>query len=93
MEEKRDYCVYRHKSFDDRVYIGITCQNVNRRWRNGAGYMHNVYFRRFLDKYGWDSMEHKVLYSGLTLQEAEEREIKLIRFYRSDNPSKGFKGF
>ena len=90
MEEKKKYCVYRHKSFDDRVYIGITCQNVNRRWRKGMGYMHNAYFRRFLDKYGWDSMEHKVLYSGLTLQEAEEKEIKLIKFYQSDNPSKGF---
>ena len=38
MKENKNYCVYRHKSFDDRVYIGITCQSVNRRWRNGQGY-------------------------------------------------------
>lgn len=90
MEEKREYCVYRHKTFDDRIYIGITCQDVNRRWRNGAGYMHNAYFQRFVKKYGWDSMEHKVLYSNLTRKEAEEKEVKLIRFYNSDIPSKGF---
>lgn len=26
MKENKNYCVYRHKSFDDRVYIGITCK-------------------------------------------------------------------
>lgn len=90
MKENNNYCVYRHKSFDDRVYIGITCQNVNRRWRNGNGYMHNPYFARFIKKYGWEAMEHKVLYSNLTLKEAEAKEIKLIQFYHSSEPSKGF---
>ena len=90
MDNGEKYCVYRHKSFDDRVYIGITCQEPNRRWRSGAGYARNPYFNRFLKKYGWDSMEHKILYSGLTLQEAEKKEIKLIQFYHSNNPDKGF---
>lgn len=90
MEENKNYCVYRHKSFDDRVYIGITCQSVNRRWRNGQGYNNNYYFAHFIRKYGWDSMEHKVLYSNLSQKEAEEKEIKLIKFYKSTIPSRGF---
>ena len=42
MDNREKYCVYRHKSFDDRVYIGITCQEPNRRWRSGAGYAHGI---------------------------------------------------
>ena len=90
MEEKKEYCVYRHKSFDDRIYIGVTCQDVNRRWRNGQGYSHNDYFNRFIKKWGWDSMEHKVLYSNLSKEEAERLEKKLILFYNSTNYHKGF---
>ena len=63
MKENNNYCVYRHKSFDDRVYIGITCQNINRRWRNGNGYMHNPYFSRFIVlSYGSPYFNHVCLY-------------------------------
>ena len=37
MEEKREYCVYKHTSkIDGRAYVGITRVGAENRWRNGG---------------------------------------------------------
>lgn len=42
-------------------------------------------------KYGWDSgFSHKILYSGLTKENAEEYERDLIRHFNSANPEYGY---
>lgn len=98
MENKRNYCVYKHtlsKSFsgkdNDMVYIGITCKkNVKQRWLNGRGYDSNIHFSRAIQKYGWDNFSHEVLFTGLSKEEAERKEIELISYYDSTNPLKGY---
>lgn len=53
------YIVYAHvNKLNGKTYIGQTCQSPERRWRNGDGYKHNLYFRRAIDKYGWDNFIH-----------------------------------
>ena len=95
MEENKikDKCftVYMHTSPNGKRYIGITCQRPVRRWGgNGYGYIDNTYFWRAIQKYGWDNFQHEILFEGLTKEEAEQKEIELIAFYDSTNPSKGY---
>ena len=91
------YCVYKHtlpKDFsgkdNDMVYIGITSQQPERRWSNGLGYTYNSYFYRAIKKYGWENFIHEILFSELTLDKANQKEIELISFYDSTNRSKGY---
>lgn len=84
------YTVYMHRSPSDKVYIGITKQKVERRWRNGAAYKHCIAFYNAIQKYGWDNIEHIVLASGLSQKEAAEMEQQLIKQYDSTNPKFGY---
>lgn len=86
-----NYKVYIHKNkLNGKVYIGITSQPVNQRWRNGTNYYGNEYFNNSIKKYGWNNFEHEVLYDGLTKEEAEQIEIELIKHYNSTNRDKGY---
>jgi group I intron endonuclease len=77
---QRDYTVYIHKNkINNKKYIGITCQEPIRRWKNGNGYKDNIYFWRAIEKYGWDGFEHIIFAKKLTKKEAELMEINLIK--------------
>ena len=85
------YSVYIHVTPSNKVYVGITSQsNINRRWQNGEGYRTQPKFYRAIQKYGWNNIEHKILYCGLTKAEAEEKEILLIAKYNSTNCKHGY---
>ena len=85
-----DYCVYKHTSPSGKVYIGITCQNPLKRWKNGQGYITNDHFYRAIMKYGWDNIKHEILFDHLTQEEAEKKEIELISLYDSTNYMLGY---
>lgn len=84
------YTVYKHTAPNGKVYIGITCQNPIKRWSGGLGYSDNEHFYRAILKYGWDNIKHEILYSGLTKEEACQKEIELIAQYKSNNPDFGY---
>ena len=90
--DKRSYVVYMHTSPSNKRYVGITRQNPpEKRWGyNGNGYCDNDYFSRAISKYSWKNIKHEILYTGLTKEEAEQKEIELIAFYDSMNPEKGY---
>ena len=94
----KKFCVYKHTSPNNKSYIGITSQSLNRRWKNGNGYKNNKHFTRAIQKYGWDNFEHTILEDNLTLEEAYEKEqyyIDLFNTYNSDygyNLTKGGDG-
>ena len=86
-----NYKVYMHTSPSNKVYIGITCKDVKRRWRkDGNGYKGQEYFYKAIQKYKWDNFKHEVLYEGLTKEEAEKIEIELIKKYKSNDPNYGY---
>ena len=89
MKEKK-WCVYKHTAPNGKVYIGITCQNPNRRWRNGEGYKKNKYFYRAIQKYGWNNFQHEVIEEGLTEKDANSKEIEYIKTYKSNIPKYGY---
>lgn len=84
------YTVYKHTTPSGKVYIGITCQKPYERWENGKGYKRNHYFYSAIKKYGWENIKHEILFSNLTKEEAEAKEIELISFYDSANKEKGY---
>lgn len=78
-----NYVVYRHTSPSGKVYIGMTKQSAEKRWQYGLGYRKQVKFYRAIQKYGWENITHEVVSSGLSFEEAEQRERELIEQYRS----------
>ena len=92
MNETCNYTVYKHTTPSGKVYIGITCRNVKKRWGNGRGYTysHNHHFERAIAKYGWDKILHEILFTGLSKEDAERKEIELIAKYDSTNQEHGY---
>ena len=88
-----EYIVYKHTNIlNNKVYVGITSQNpYYNRWRkDGIGYRECPFFYRAIQKYGWGNFKHEVLFKNLTQQEAEQKEIELIKQYKSNNPKFGY---
>ena len=72
------------------MYIGITSQEPEKRWKGGSNYSSQPYFYNAIKKYGWDSFEHVIIREGLTEEEAKIAERKLIKRYDSRNRNKGY---
>lgn len=91
MREEKKWIVYRHTNkINGKVYIGITSKNPKARWLNGLGYQRNYHFYRAIKEYGWDNFRHEVIISGLSLNDAANKERELIEHYQSDNKNNGY---
>ncbi len=78
-----EYIVYKHTAPNGKCYIGMTCHTMERRARGGRGYVGCEAFYRAILKYGWDNFIHEILESGLTYEEACERERFHIQKHHS----------
>lgn len=86
-----NYTVYMHENKrNHKKYIGITSKDPEKRWLKGKNYRTCRAIRRAFEKYGWDGFEHKILFQGLTKEEACEKEIQLISEYDTRNPKHGY---
>ena len=89
-KNENNYTVYMHKNkINDKVYIGITKQKINSRWRKGKGYK-ECKFRNAIDKYGWDNFEHIILFEHLSKESACNKEMELIKKYNSNDRNFGY---
>lgn len=88
--EKENYYVYKHTSPSGKVYIGLTKQQPERRWRNGNGYKSNPYFYRAILKYGWENIKHEIIAFNLTDIDAQNLEIELIATYNANDSKYGY---
>lgn len=86
----KKYKVYIHIFPNNKVYIGITCQEPRKRWRNGKGYNRTSYIYNAIVKYGWNNVRHLILYDNLTKEEATKKEIELIAKYKSNQRKHGY---
>lgn len=87
MEAQKTYVVYAHKNkINNKMYIGITGNSPEKRWDNGNGYRGQIFFED-IKKYGWENFEHKILIWGLTLEQANKWEKKLIEHYNCLYPN------
>ncbi len=86
-----DYVVYMHENLiTGKRYIGITAGIPERRWNNGNGYRKNKHFYDAIKKYGWDSFTHRILFYGLTKEEACKTEQEMIAKYHTQDKSLGY---
>lgn len=88
--EEHNYTVYMHICPNDKKYIGITSQNVKQRWLNGIGYKKCPKFYKAILKYKWENIKHIILYEHLTKEEAEQKEIELIKKYNLTSDKFGY---
>ena len=96
IKEDRKWCVYIHRNIhNDKRYIGQTCNQPKDRWgKNGSEYlakhedgtyMHPVFAPALLKYPDWDNdWEHIIYANNLTHDEANEIEIELIKFYKTN---------
>lgn len=88
--EAKNYSVYVHRFPNGKVYVGITGKKPEQRWKRGRNYGSNPAMMRAIAKYGWDNIEHAVLFSGITQKEAEEKERELISLYHANDGVHGY---
>ena len=86
--KKRDkttncWSVYRHTTPSGGVYIGITGNPVKKRWQRGKGYEKCPAFSKAIQKYGWENIQHEVLFENLYKEEADKKEKELIEYYKT----------
>lgn len=88
----KTYVVYQHRNIiNNKVYIGITCRRPSGRYgHNGKKYAECPHFWNAIQKYGWENFEHTILYSGLSYEEACEKEIQTITEKKSTDPMYGY---
>lgn len=80
------YKIYKYTSPSGGVYIGQTHNDIKTRaGKSGMQYCYSgkqTAIANAIKKYGWDSFEKEILYSGLTSEEADEKEKELIKEYK-----------
>ena len=85
----KKYYVYIHLFPNGKRYVGLTTQNVNRRWNNGKKYKHQKVVYNAILKYGWDNISHQVFECD-TEAEMKYLERYLIRFYNTTDHRYGY---
>ena len=80
---ENNYSVYQHVTPDGMYYFGQT-NNIKRRWsNNGAGYKTTSLYP-YIEKFGWDNIQHIVLFENQTKENALWIEDFLIETARED---------
>jgi group I intron endonuclease len=88
--ENESYIIYCHETPSGKRYVGVTKTTINKRWQKGKGYKNNKYFWRAIQKYGWDNIEHYILFEGVNRSFAENKEKELIALWQTTNPNYGY---
>lgn len=73
-----NYVVYMHVTPEEKLYIGMT-QHIEQRYGyKGNGYREQTDFIKTIKKYDWSNIDHKVIASNLSKEEAEKLEHEAI---------------
>lgn len=70
------YWVYAHTMPDGMQYIGISQQQPCQRWVSSS--YKETALDQYIERFGWENITHTVLLDGLTKNQAEQWEDKLI---------------
>lgn len=84
------YTVYIHTFPNGKRYVGITSKTPEQRWKDGLGYYHQKFVFSAILKYGWENIQHTIIATGLSKQNACEMEKELIAKFKSNNRDFGY---
>ena len=79
----KKYVVYQHVTPDGLYYFGAT-NNIKRRWRNNGAEYKGTALQPYIEQYGWDNIQHIVLFRDQTKENALWIEDFLITTARED---------
>ena len=85
--KNKKYIVYMHIFPNGKKYIGMTDKKPSYRWENGlSGYVEKKQKAMYnaIKEYGWENVKHIILYEDLNYEEALEKEIQLIKKYKTN---------
>lgn len=84
--------LYKHTNKNNnKIYIGITVQEPEKRWGSGGiNYRNNRYFWNAIQKYGWDNFDHEILLESDSEKEIKDLEERYIREFKSSNRKYGY---
>ena len=80
---ENNYSVYQHVTPDGMYYFGAT-NNIKRRWRGNGCLYKTTALQPYIEKYGWDNIQHIVLFKDQTKENALWIEDFLITTARED---------
>ena len=80
---ENNYSVYQHITPDGMYYFGQT-QNVKKRWICNGSLYKGTALQPYIEKYGWDNIQHIVLFKDQTKENALWIENFLIETARED---------
>ena len=80
---ENNYSVYQHVTPDGMYYFGQT-QNVEKRWSNNGERYKETSLYPYIEKFGWDNIQHIVLFKDQTKENALWIEDFLIETARED---------
>jgi len=90
----KSYVVYKHTFPNGKVYIGLTGAKIpTSRWGTFGNKYKEVSqpnLARAIQKYSWENVQHEIIASGLTKEDACALEIKLIAEHNSTNYEFGY---
>ena len=78
-----NYSVYQHVTPDGMYYFGAT-SNIKRRWSNNGAEYKGTALQPYIEKFGWDNIQHIVLFRDQTRENALWIENFLIETARED---------
>ena len=93
------YLIYKHtNSITGEAYIGQTCNYLKRVDEHKACRGSCPKFHNAIKKYGWDAFTSEILCDNLTLDEANIKEVELIKSHNTQHPhgynlAKGGQGY
>lgn len=85
---KKTYCIYVHTFPNGKRYVGQTCIDPKKRWREGKRY--SGLMKKAIDKYGWENIIHEILYTELDADTANRIEMELIAEMKTTDPAHGY---
>lgn len=77
----RVYYVYQHVTPDGMYYFGVT-KNPKNRWKPSA--YNRTSLKLYIEKYGFENLQHNILLRELTYEEARKTEKMLIESAKED---------
>ena len=96
----KKYYLYKHTFPNGKVYIGITCQKPERRWRFGKGYLiknkitgeyNQPAIANAIIKYGWENIQRDILLETNDKNQIQVEERKyIVEIYHSNDPEFGY---